>query len=201
MVYTRILFNNIKESTPNFFKTIPYSQTVKPVLGRKPQVGWKMIKDPLTIRAMLAFKRYVINNSVNYQIFLFFVTFSVTSAFFYPALWMYQSNNRHRQLDVAIAKEKEYQRKKALEEEEEGEEEEGEGEEAEGSEAKQEDDQEDAKADAEDKEEKADDDNDNNDNNDNNEKDKEDNEEDKDEDTDNSPSQKRDKQDDADDEE
>ena len=33
MVYTRILYNNIKEYTPNFIKTIPYAQTVKPVLG------------------------------------------------------------------------------------------------------------------------------------------------------------------------
>ena len=144
MVYTRLLFNNIKEFTPNFFKTIPYSQTVKPVLGRKAQVAWKMTKDPKTIRATLFFKRYVINNSVNYQIFLFLLTFGITSVFFYPSLWAYQANNRHRQLDAAIAKEKAYQHKKALEDEEEGEDEEGEegeaeeGEETEEKEAKEE---------------------------------------------------------------
>ncbi len=33
MVYGRILYNNIKEYTPKWFPTIPYSQTVKPVFG------------------------------------------------------------------------------------------------------------------------------------------------------------------------
>lgn len=33
MVYGRILYNNIKEYTPKWFGTIPYSQTVKPVFG------------------------------------------------------------------------------------------------------------------------------------------------------------------------
>ena len=33
MVYGRILYNSIKEYTPKFFPTIPYSQTVKPVFG------------------------------------------------------------------------------------------------------------------------------------------------------------------------
>lgn len=33
MVYGRILYNNIKEYTPKWFPTIPYSQTTKPVFG------------------------------------------------------------------------------------------------------------------------------------------------------------------------
>jgi len=33
MVYGRILYNNIKEYTPKWFPTIPYSQTVKPTFG------------------------------------------------------------------------------------------------------------------------------------------------------------------------
>lgn len=33
MVYGRILYNSIKEYTPKFFPTIPYSQTTKPVFG------------------------------------------------------------------------------------------------------------------------------------------------------------------------
>lgn len=33
MVYGKILFNNIKEYTPKWYPTIPYSQTVKPVFG------------------------------------------------------------------------------------------------------------------------------------------------------------------------
>lgn len=38
MVYGRILYNSIKEYTPKFFPTIPYSQTVKPVFGRFPLI-------------------------------------------------------------------------------------------------------------------------------------------------------------------
>lgn len=33
MVYGKILFNNIKEYTPKWYPTIPYSQTVKPTFG------------------------------------------------------------------------------------------------------------------------------------------------------------------------
>ena len=33
MVYGRILYNNIKEYTPKWFPTIPYSQTTKPTFG------------------------------------------------------------------------------------------------------------------------------------------------------------------------
>ena len=36
MVYGRILYNNIKEYTPKWFPTIPYSQTTKPVFGNFP---------------------------------------------------------------------------------------------------------------------------------------------------------------------
>lgn len=115
MVYTRILFNNIKEFTPNFIKTVPYAQTAKPVLGRKPQVGWRAFKDPKTHKLMRLFKKYVLEDSAYYQLFFFFVVFGITSVFFYPSLWAYQSNNRHRTLDVAIAREKEYQKKKAEE--------------------------------------------------------------------------------------
>jgi hypothetical protein len=35
MSYGRILFNNIKEYTPKWFKTVPYSKTVKPTFGKK----------------------------------------------------------------------------------------------------------------------------------------------------------------------
>jgi len=33
MVYGRILYNSIREYTPKFFPTVPYSQTVKPLFG------------------------------------------------------------------------------------------------------------------------------------------------------------------------
>ena len=118
MVYTRILFNNIKNSTPAFIKTIAYSATVKPVLGRKPQVAFKMTRDPKYIRMMKWIHRNIMMKTVNYQIFFFAVTYGITAVFFYPGLWIYQSNNRHRQLDFVLAKENEYKRLKAAEEEE-----------------------------------------------------------------------------------
>jgi len=34
MVYTRILYNNIKEFTPSWFPTVPYSRVIKPVLKK-----------------------------------------------------------------------------------------------------------------------------------------------------------------------
>ena len=36
MVYGKILFNNIKEYTPKWYPTIPYSQTVRPTFGTQP---------------------------------------------------------------------------------------------------------------------------------------------------------------------
>lgn len=33
MVYGRIIFNNVKEYTPSWIKTIPYSQVTKPTFG------------------------------------------------------------------------------------------------------------------------------------------------------------------------
>lgn len=130
MVYTRLLFNCIKESTPSFIKTIPYNRTVKPKLGRGQRVGWKVTQTASYKRTMNWLHRNIMCNTLNYQIFFFFVTFSITGFFFYPGLYLYQLNNRHRQLDVAIEKEKEYQKKKKLEEEaEEDDEDEEEGEE------------------------------------------------------------------------
>ena len=116
MVYTRLLFNNIKEFTPNFMKTVPYNKCVRPQLGRKPQVGWKAFKDPRTIRLMRIFKRYIIDDSAYYQLFFFGVVFTMTSVFFFPALWVYQSNNRHRQLSAAVQRERAYKKRKAEEE-------------------------------------------------------------------------------------
>jgi len=33
MVFNRILFNNIKEYTPSWIKTIPHSQVTRPILS------------------------------------------------------------------------------------------------------------------------------------------------------------------------
>ena len=35
MVYGKIIFNNIKEYTPSFIKTIPYKNVKKPELSKK----------------------------------------------------------------------------------------------------------------------------------------------------------------------
>jgi len=39
MVYGKILLNNIREYTPLWFRTIPYSRTLKPTLVRQPYCG------------------------------------------------------------------------------------------------------------------------------------------------------------------
>ena len=117
MVYTRILFNNIKEYTPNFIRTVPYSACVKPALGYKPNRSYKMFRDPKVIRLYARIKKYIIDDGPNYQILFFMATFAVTAVFFYPMLYIYQSNNAHRQLDYVIALEKVYKDKKAAEEE------------------------------------------------------------------------------------
>jgi hypothetical protein len=124
MVYTRILFNNIKEYTPNFLRTVPYSACVKPTLGYKKDVTYKMFKDPATIRLYARIKKHILDDGPNYHIFFFMCTFLVTSAIFYPMLYIYQSTNAHRQLDYVLAKEKAYKAKKAAEEEAENAEEE-----------------------------------------------------------------------------
>ena len=124
MAYTRLLFNSLKETTPYFIKTIPFNKTVKPVLGKKAPVGWKMCLDPKYKAFMKFIHRNIMCNSLNYQIFFFGVTYAITSIFFYPGLYIYQSNNAHRQLNVAIEKENEYKKKKQLEEEAEDEDEE-----------------------------------------------------------------------------
>jgi len=52
MVYTRLLFNNIKEYTPSFIKTVPYSQVTKPVFGKGRQVQSRMMADPKVKRLL-----------------------------------------------------------------------------------------------------------------------------------------------------
>lgn len=44
MVYGRILYNSIREYTPKFFPTVPYSQTVKPTFGTSAFIQWDNLK-------------------------------------------------------------------------------------------------------------------------------------------------------------
>ena len=129
MVYYRIIFNSVREYTPDFIKTVPYSQCVKPALGRKAPVVWKAFKDPQTIRMMRFFKRTVFENRVVYHIFFFFVVMAFTKLMWMPMLWIYQTNNRHRQLDVVLKKEAEYKARMEAEEEDDEDEDEEESEE------------------------------------------------------------------------
>ena len=120
MTYTRILFNNIKEYTPLMINTVPYVKCSKPIIGRKPQVGWGTFKDPRTIRNFRRFKRFFLDDWAMYQLMFFFIVFSLTSIAYYPTLWVYQTNNQHRSMQAAILKEKAHKEKMAaLEEEEE----------------------------------------------------------------------------------
>lgn len=44
MVYGRILYNNIKEYTPKWFKTVPYAQTTKPTFGTQWLMQFAMLR-------------------------------------------------------------------------------------------------------------------------------------------------------------
>mmetsp|Transcript_64503 Transcript_64503/g.74985 ORF Transcript_64503/g.74985 Transcript_64503/m.74985 type:complete len:117 (-) Transcript_64503:194-544(-) len=116
MVYTRILYNNIKEYTPNFMKTIPYAQTVKPVLGKRPQIVSKFNADPKVKAFWQWFGHNVRKQPVVWQSFILGCTFLYTSVCYWPWLKIYQSHNKKRSLDYAIAKEKEFKRTQQTEE-------------------------------------------------------------------------------------
>jgi len=45
-----------------------------------------------------------------YQIFIFGLSFGLWATFYYPMLWIYQANNKHRTFQAAIAKEKAFKR-------------------------------------------------------------------------------------------
>ena len=50
--YGKILYNNIKEYTPKWFPTIPYSQTVKPTFG----ISWAYFRSKGTSRILFQLK-------------------------------------------------------------------------------------------------------------------------------------------------
>lgn len=45
-----------------------------------------------------------------YQVFMFGLVFGIWASFYYPVLFVYQANNKHRTYDAAIAKEKAYKK-------------------------------------------------------------------------------------------
>eukprot|EP01016_Furgasonia_blochmanni_P014810 TRINITY_DN1788_c0_g1_i5.p3 TRINITY_DN1788_c0_g1~~TRINITY_DN1788_c0_g1_i5.p3 ORF type:complete len:123 (-),score=50.22 TRINITY_DN1788_c0_g1_i5:349-717(-) len=117
MVYTKILFNNIKEYTPSWFRTIPYAQVTKTVLGRRPQVISKFNAQPNIKRFWRFVQRNIQKNPALWQVWIFFNAYLIFHICYDPWLYVYKLNNEHRTLDHAFAIEKEYKRKKRLEEE------------------------------------------------------------------------------------
>lgn len=69
-----------------------------------------------TAAVLRLFQKYF-QGPLGFQVFIFGACFCMTFGYFYPMLWIYQSNNAHRSLDKAIEVEKAYKKKKAEEEE------------------------------------------------------------------------------------
>ena len=119
MAYGKLLFNNFKTYTPTFMKTVPYSRTVKPVLGRGKHVAYALNKTKNMMMFYRAIDKVFMSTPAGWNILLFLMTYGLTALFFYPAIYLYKQNNAHRTLDVAIEKERVYKAKLAAEEEEE----------------------------------------------------------------------------------
>ena len=119
MVYGRILYNSIKEYTPKWYPTIPYSQTVKPTfgkywclfLGKKAQVVSVFNSNPNVKNAWRIFGRVFQQNSFMWQIFIFGLSVVMYYTIYTPILSIYQANNSHRTYQYAITKEKEHKKK------------------------------------------------------------------------------------------
>ncbi len=112
MVYTKLLFNNIKEYTPKFMKTIPFNRTVKPQFYRGINPAFRFNQTPSVIRMYKLINRVFYSTLVGQVLLHFIVSSGIIMIFWQPVLSVYQSNNAHRQLDYALKKEKEYIRLK-----------------------------------------------------------------------------------------
>ena len=118
MVYGKILFNNIKEYTPKWYPTVPYSQTVKPTFGtptlnsvRKPQNVWHINTLDSTKRMWRNFAFVFQRHSFMWQVLLFSIAFVGFYMVREPILAIYKANNRHRTYNAAMAKEKAHKKK------------------------------------------------------------------------------------------
>merc|ERR1712150_101535 len=108
MGYGKILFNNIKEYTPTWFRTIPYARTTKPSLVRQPYRGSAWMNSPMYKANIRLWREWVQKNPTINSMFIFGVAFFVVHVYWASFLKIYQMNNAHRQLDVAIEREKAY---------------------------------------------------------------------------------------------
>ena len=121
MAFGKLLFNNFKEYTPHYMKTVPFARTVKPVLGRGKPVGYALNKTKSMMAIYRGIDKVFMSTPAGWNILLFLMTYGLTALFFVPAVTLYRQNNAHRTLDVAIARERAYMAKKAAEEEDEDE--------------------------------------------------------------------------------
>ena len=117
-MYGRILYNNIKEYTPKWFPTIPYSQTVKPTFSnfllieaRGPQMVSAFNAAPATKKTWRFFAATVQANSWAYQILIFGIAFFLFHSFYDPFLYFYIANNKHRTYEAAMVKERAHKKK------------------------------------------------------------------------------------------
>lgn len=117
MVFTKLLFNNLKEYTPKFIKTIPYNKTVKPQFykGLNPAFRFNQTRSVINIYKFI--NRFFYGSLAGQTLLMFIVSSGFTLIFWRPVLYVYQSTNSHRQLSVALKKEKEYIRQQELLEE------------------------------------------------------------------------------------
>lgn len=107
MVYGRILYNNIKEYTPKWFKTVPYGQTARPTFSIIPSLfvaRGKQVESALNSKAPVKnfwrlFGRTVQANPWMWQVFIFAIAFGWFHIVYDPFLTFYRLNNKHvRQL-------------------------------------------------------------------------------------------------------
>ena len=121
MAYGKLLFNNFKEYTPHYMKTVPFARTVKPVLGRGKPVGYALNKTKSMMAIYRAIDKVFMSTPAGWNILLFGLTYGLTALFFVPVVTLYRRNNAHRSLDRAIERERVYLAKKKAEEDEEDE--------------------------------------------------------------------------------
>jgi hypothetical protein len=121
--FNRILFNNIKEYTPLWIKTVPTKYAFKPNTSQAFLEGKRQSYSKGTAAFLRLFRKYVAKIPVAFQCFMFFTSFSLTYAYFLPWLWWYQARNQHRRAELVWAKVDEIKKKRKEQEEAEEEEE------------------------------------------------------------------------------
>lgn len=116
MVFNRILFNNIREYTPLWIKTVPTKYSFKANTSQAFLNSKRQSYSSGSASFLRIFRKYVAKVPVSYQCFIFFCAFVSTYGYFTPLLWLYQSNNKHRAAEPMWARVDELKRLKKLKE-------------------------------------------------------------------------------------